>query len=202
MPVFDLRGTHGSGKSHLVHTLLRRYGNRPILGEGTRSGYTPKRKGLPGGASREILGHHAHRLGLAVVGPYTKVCGGCDAVRTQDEVCRRVRLFSQEYPRVMLEGILVAHTYSRYLALARELGDYTFLFLDTPLGVCIARVKARRLERGNMKPLDPKNVVRDHERVHNVLPGLFRGAGLRVVILDWQDATGQALEVIRNGSQG
>jgi hypothetical protein len=189
MPVFDLRGTHGSGKSHLVHTLLRRYGNRPILGEAA----SPR---------REVLGHYAHRLGLAVVGPYTKVCGGCDAVRTQDEVCRRVRLFSQEYPRVMLEGILVAHTYSRYLALARELGDYTFLFLDTPLEVCIARVKARRLDRGNTKPLDPRNVIRDHERVHNVLPGAFREAGLRVVTLDWQNATGQALEVIRNGSEG
>jgi thymidylate kinase len=123
-------------------------------------------------------------------------------VRTQDEVCRRVRLFSQEYPRVMLEGILVAHTYSRYLALAQELRDYTFLFLDTPLEVCIARVKARRLDRGNTKPLDPRNVIRDHERVHNVLPGAFREAGLRVVTLDWQNATGQALEVIRNGSEG
>ncbi len=185
MAVFDLRGTHGSGKSYVVHTLLRRYGNRPLLGQ-------ENGKGRP-----EVLGHYMPRLGLAAVGPYTKVCGGCDAVRTQDEVCGRVRSFSQEYGKVILEGILVAHTYSRYLALAREMRDYTFLFLDTPLEVCIERVKARRLERGNAKPLDPRNVIRDHERVHNVLPGLFREAGLRVVVLPWRDAVAKALEVIR-----
>jgi len=179
MSVYDLRGTHGSGKSHVVHTLIKRYGQAPILADGV------------------IIGHYVPPLGLAVVGPYTKVCGGCDAVRTQDEVCHRVRAFSLLYPKVLLEGALVGHTFSRYAALADEIGDYTFMFLDTPLEECVRRVKARREAKGNTKPLDPKNIVRDHHTTQTKVRAKFTDAGYRVVGIPWEKSVEAVLAAMK-----
>ena len=41
-----------------------------------------------------------------------------------------------------------------------------FLFLDTPLEVCIERVKARRAAAGNAKEFNPQNTESKHKQVH------------------------------------
>lgn len=170
--VYDLRGTHGSGKSYTVHTLLSKFGNEQVVREG------------------KVIGHRLPKLQAVVLGPYTKVCGGCDAIRTQDEVCNLVRTFRRwaGVRRVILEGSLVGHTYSRYAALADELGrdQYTFLFLDTPLDECIRRVEARRAAKGNTKPLDPKNIRKDHHTTQTKLREKFSEAGYDVQGVHWQ----------------
>lgn len=181
MAVFDIRGTHGSGKSYIVHCLLQKYGNKQILEDG------------------KLVGHLIPNLDVAVVGPYTKVCGGCDAVRTQDEVCRLVRKFHDEYGKVILEGSLVGHTFSRYAALATEMGvdTYKFVFLVTPLEECIRRVVDRRQARGNTKEFDPKNVVRDHNTTQTKLPKKFKDAGYTVVrIINWRNPLPEVLKVL------
>jgi hypothetical protein len=176
--IIDLRATHGGGKSYIIHTLLERYGNKEIIEAG------------------KLIGHYMPDLGAAVVGPYNRVCGGADSVKSQEDIFRRVRMFKEQYRHVFLEGILVAHTFSSYDSLARELGNYTFCFLNTPLPNCIARVRARRVKKGNRKPLDPKNIIKDHHTVQVKLPGKFREAGHRVVILDWEDPIPQVLELL------
>lgn len=180
MPILDVRGTHGSGKSWVVHRLLGAQPHNDIEEGGQHLGYY-----LPG-------------IDLAVVGRYSTKCGGCDGVGSADEVVRRVRRFAREYRNVLLEGILVAHTFKRYSSLANELSPlpYHFCFLNTPLKTCLARVKARRLAKGDERPLKPDNVVGDW---HNIWEGVRTkcvAAGHSVVILDYRDPLKNLLELL------
>ncbi len=184
MAVFDLRGTHGSGKSYVAHKLLKVYGSKPCHYKGTtKTAYT-----LVAGLKPT----------LAILGDYSKVCGGCDGIKTQDEICNLVRELNVVYDNVLLEGALVGHTYTRYAQLATEIGraSYTFMFLDTPLEICIERVKARRLAKGNAKILDPKNIIRDHDTTQCRLPVKFREAGYTVAPIPFQDAPEAVMQLM------
>jgi hypothetical protein len=93
-----------------------------------------------------------------VVGPYVTACGGCDAIATQDEICDRIRIYSG-LGDVLVEGLLMSHSFARYVALDRELlardGTHCiWAFLDTPLEVCLDRVRARRNERALLTGTD------------------------------------------------
>ena len=179
--ILDIRGTHGSGKSYIMHSLIA-LGASSIEQQG------------------EHLGHHVRRLRCGILGSYERVCGGCDGIKTADEVVRRVRLFARVYQRVALEGILVAHTFKRYNALAVEMTEaghrYVFAFLDTPLNECVRRVRHRRAEAGNGKPLDPSNVVRDWHRIWERLRPEAQQAGREVVVLNHRDPLPQVLELL------
>ena len=181
MAIFDIRGTHGSGKSHLVHTLLKKHKSRDIVEKGVR------------------IGHYIPDIDCGIVGRYDRTCGGCDGIKTADEVVRRVRMLKLKCKRVVLEGILVSHTFKRYADLAQDLGDYNFLFLDPPLKVCIDRVVARRKERGNDKPFDPKNVKKDHERIWERLRLQVKEAGLNVYELPYQRAYAAFSTILMEG---
>lgn len=171
MAVIDIRGTHGSGKTHLVRSLLQRYQHEPIEDQGTH------------------LGYHLLDVDTAVVGSYDRVCGGCDGIGSADEVVERVRVFSKVFKHVVLEGILVAHTFKRYSLLADELKHYgyNFCFLDTPLNVCIERVRQRRLERGATKPFNPKNTVKDWGNINKRVKHKMATAGHTVYSLSHID---------------
>jgi len=183
MGVFDIRGTHGSGKSWIMHELLRRYPHKPIVDKvGQHLGY-----------------HLQGLLDVALLGRYTNKCGGCDGIKSADEVVSRVRAFAGKYRHVLLEGILVSHTYKRYARLADEMAryGYTFMFLDTPLQVCITRVLARRVERGNQKPFDPRNVTKDWHNVWELVRGSCVADGRRVVVLYWGNPMPVVLRELR-----
>lgn len=145
--IIDIRGTHGAGKSSLVRSLLN----------SADSVMTHPRAG-----TEEIMGYQAlfGKVRVGVVGRYTTDCGGCDTIKTQEDVCVRVREFSHNYDHVVYEGALVTTLWSRYRDLALELGPRRFLFafMDTPLQTCIDRVNARRAGSGKEPLADPKNI--------------------------------------------
>lgn len=174
MAILDIRGTHGSGKSWVVHRLLAEYEHRDFVEP-----------------AHGVTGYHLPAVDCGVVGRYERTCGGCDGIKTQDEVCRRVREYARMFRHVILEGILVAHTFSRYHALATEMEaaghPYYFVFLNTPLRVCVARVVGRRLKAGNEKPLNKDNLVRDWHRIWERLRLEVAQAGHRVAVADYRD---------------
>ena len=176
--IIDIRGTHGSGKSTVIHTLLKSHPHEPILGE-----------------DNKIHGYSISSLNLSVVGKYETDCGGCDGVKTADEVCRRVREFSRA-GNVILEGILVSHTFKRYSDLAHELEDYRFFFLNTPLKNCIARVRGRRIRKGNMKPFNPANLTKDWHQIWIKTRKKMQEEGHNVNVLNWKDPIPQIMETL------
>lgn len=150
--IFDIRGTHGSGKSTIPKTILNEYAHTSV-------------KGLPLTYEGKvgILGYSVPDLELFILGKYETPCGGCDGIKTQDEIKARVEKYSKT-SNVLLEGILVAHTFGPWLEFS-EGKDWRFLFLDTPLEECIKRVNDRRRAVGKGPLPDAGNVIRDHARI-------------------------------------
>lgn len=181
--VVDIRGTHGSGKSYIPKELLRLYAHRQIVG-------TP----LTYEGKQTLLGYEIPELNLRILGKYHNACGGCDGIRTQDEIRARVEAWRGTH-NVMLEGILVAHTYAKWAQFAKG-KNWWFFFLDTPLPVCIARVDYRRQNKGQEPLADPRNIIRDHKRI-NSLHQKFTDDGLGALWLDYKDPVNSILGFIR-----
>ncbi len=181
--IIDIRGTHGSGKSWIVHQLLKEHGRTSVREDGAH------------------LGCRLGRLNAVVLGNYGSTCGGCDQIDRADEVVRRVRLFASRYRYVILEGILVAHTFKRYNDLAEELEqeghNYHFCFLDTPLETCIDRVLARRKERGQTKEFNPKHLKADYRTIWTNVRRHCTEAGRSVIVLPHEDPYTPILQLLR-----
>lgn len=161
--VIDIRGTHGSGKSTIPLQLIQHYEPREIYG------HPLTYEGKSG-----VLGYHIEELNTYILGRYETACGGCDGIKTQTEIKKRVETLLP-FGHVLLEGILVAHTFGPWEQFARG-RNWHFCFLDTDLDTCIARVNARRERRGVGLLEDPHNIVRDWHRIRSLEPQ-FREAG-------------------------
>jgi thymidylate kinase len=70
-----------------------------------------------------------------------------------------------------------------------------YAFLNTPLELCIERVKQRRLTAGNEKPFNPKNLVDKFDSVVNCYKNL-RAAGYDVRLIDYTDPHPQLMSII------
>lgn len=183
--VLDIRGTHGSGKSFIPLKLLELYKHEPWMGHP----FTYEGK-------MQVLGYYIKDLNLTIIGRYETACGGCDGIKTQEEIKTRVTYASQT-SNVLLEGILVAHTFGPWEEFSRPWGDnWKFLFLDTELGICISRVNARRAMAGKGELPDPKNIVRDHGRILALKPK-FHDAGRATYWIDYLSPVDDVLEVLR-----
>lgn len=159
--IINIRGTSGSGKTYVVRALMEKFGDNLLVhsdGECLERG--------------KVVAHCSHYLMQPVyfIGDYSGAeCGGCDTIPTQNLVCSLVRHFSQ-FGHVVFEGLLISHLYARYASLGEELADVgehiVFMYLDTPIELCLARVRERRARKGNTKPFNPANTIGKHESVH------------------------------------
>lgn len=181
--IINLRGTSGSGKTWAVRRLMdlaaaQGTAAQPLNAEISKPNkITGYRVGLPSGHPVYILGSYAN------------TCGGCDTIKTQDEVCDRVRHYATQ-GHVVFEGLLISHLFSRYQALDRELQPIPFVwaFPNTPLDVCLQRVQARRDARGRATtPLNPQNTTRDWYATFRVF-AKCTAAGLDVRWVDYLQA--------------
>jgi cytidylate kinase len=138
--IINIRGTSGSGKTWIVEQLREQFDIYTHV----------KQEG-------RVMGYTNPDYTMFLVGRYESDCGGCDTIKLQDDIVDRVRRFSELGKHVIFEGLLVSHIYGRYAELCREYppGTYKWLFLDTPLGICLERVAERRKAKGNMEPLNP-----------------------------------------------
>lgn len=174
--IIDIRGTHGSGKSFVPIQILKNHYH-----EITDDGYL-----VP-------------ELDLTIISHYRIVCGGCDLIGKQDEVCVRVERAIKQTKYVMLEGILVAHTFSRWDTMAKQIPDWKFLFLDTPKQTCIDRVLERRAKKGNTKPFNTKNLEHGFRQIiFRVAPRLW-AEGHDVFWLSHSQSCEQVMKVLSTG---
>ena len=183
--IINVRGTSGSGKTWVAKKLLEQASESPILGEN-------------GKVVGHIIGHDHRRMW--VIGPYTDKSKGVDNLpkiyATQDWLCNRVRHYAPK-GHVFFEGLLCSHLHSRYRDLARELGSFMFLYLDTPLEVCLDRIMARRQlsPRTAGKPFNPANTTRDFENVKRTHDKMINDS-LDVRMMSGKEALRTTLEVL------
>tara|TARA_R110000803_G_scaffold210228_1_gene281507 strand:+ start:1412 stop:1999 length:588 start_codon:yes stop_codon:yes gene_type:complete len=156
--IINIRGTSGTGKSTLVAKLMANY---PIIS--TDLEYVlGKRDVITERSKKKTVGYTLEK-GIHVVGRYETKCGGCDTIKTQDQVFRLVDENANIHKHVVFEGLLTCNSYGRWKELANR-QDFFFLFLDTPISQCLEAVVARRIERGKT----PEEAVADERTIYNL----------------------------------
>lgn len=187
--IINLRGTNGSGKSTVVTRIMTLYSHRvPLKIEGTRK--------RPVGYA--LTDPSAVRP-LFVPGHYETACGGCDTIKTVDQVYHDVRSHCGIHD-VLYEGIMVQDDVRRAVELNNDIcrlsgNSLTVIRLATPIADCLAAIQARRDARGETKPLNPKNTVDRNKRLGSALHRL-RANGVRVEELDREGAYLRCAELL------
>jgi len=174
MTIVSIRGTHGSGKSTIVQRILGLYDHKdkwqPI---------NPDKKGRVEGYLLQV----APKQRLAIIGSYHTQCGGADGIQPYSLILDRIADYAKHYEHVLLEGALVSSSYGSVGQLMSHYApNAVFAFLDTPLELCLERIKQRRAAKGNFEPLNPHNTTVKFENVARTKDQMRRlGSQVRIV---------------------
>jgi len=183
--IIKLHGTSGSGKTTVARELMKNADLvRTILNPASRKPEAYEVRWL-------------YKNPLFILGPYTATCGGLDSL---SDVNDHIRLLHQcaEYGHVFYEGLLGSEYYGRIGKETERYGDqHIFAFLDTPIEVCLQRVAARRLARGNTKPLNPANTVGRVAKIERLRYKLEHELSRKTVILPYQSPLQELLDIYR-----
>lgn len=146
--IINVRGTHGSGKTVLMRKVMKRMRKRtPVMIDGRKTpiGYT----------------FRIDRGRVFVAGAYEEaVSGGCDTISKVDLMYQMIRKFANRGYDVLFEGILAQHSTPNIVRLMKQ-HDVHVIMLKVPNAKAIRGVKARRKERGDTRPLDPTNLIKE-----------------------------------------
>lgn len=143
MMVF-LRGTSGCGKSTVARHFLDNYLLMNTYESSARK-IEAYRVRLPSGKP------------LTVLGRYETACGGLDGVKSFELILELVAKHYREGEHMLFERLTGSDV--AWGTLGPGLAEYRcrHAFMDTPIELCIERVKRRRQEAGNFKPLNENN---------------------------------------------
>ena len=177
--ILNFRSTSGGGKTTTV---------RGIMSKGK---VIPLGKNIKDPEAYCVIIPAAGRP-VYVLGSYEQTCGGMDRVQKQDYICNLILKYAVQ-GHVLVEGLLMSHTFGRYASLDREMHKqgihYVWAFLDTPLELCLergtARRETRRLAKANpppFKPLNPENTT----SAWNAMFRVFEKCGAENA-KDWKD---------------
>jgi len=189
--IVSLRGTSGSGKSTVAFTLLKNHPYEEIIGGDN------KVKGYIINASASGV-----KSPITLIGPYKTVCGGCDGVPTQQEAADRAVHYHQK-GHVLMEVLLAsaAGPKGAVTATIHETGEAVFAIMDTPVDVCIERVKARRLARGDEREFNPKNTKDKWTQTRSTASALFK-LDYDVRSIDHTNAYEEVMNIFREAERG
>lgn len=193
--IINLRGNSGSGKTFTTRAFMEKGNFRPDIDYGNE---TPEDSALLGGLPKGLFrGYVDERRGWAVVGKYENVCGGCDTIKTQEQITWRIDHYAVNCKVIWLEGLILSTIYGSVGAYSEVFGDrWVFAYLQPPIEECIRRIKERRLAAGNAKPLNETNTrarVATIERNKQIV----REHGRRVVELNWKDPLPELLKIVK-----
>lgn len=144
--IINVRGTSGSGKTTLVKRLIQTQGIEHNLGK----------KGL-------IL--HGN---IAVVGKYDNPCGGCDTMKSQQDIMDTIEeFFKRPDCSVIFEGLMISTVHSTWVEFAKKFGhNFHVIYLNTPLEQCLQNIETRRVASGKTyKPLNVENISGKHKSI-------------------------------------
>jgi cytidylate kinase len=176
-----LHGTSGAGKSTVARELMSKATHvRPI-------------KGVNGKIDCYECILPILDKPLFVLGRYITACGGLDTLTNVNDHIRLMHR-SAQYGHVFYEGLLGSEYYGRIGQESERYGDdHIFAFLDTPVELCIERVKQRRFERKVNKPLNETNTRGRIDKINRLYERLTTEFHRRAVIIDHRNAAPQVL---------
>ena len=173
--IVNVRGTSGSGKSHLVKQVMQCYlYSTPRHVEGRKQPLYYECQ------------HPRKENNLFVLGHYATACGGCDTISKDpfDTVFGLVEQLAQ-HGDVMFEGLLVSAEQRRTKEKLQK--DAVIIGLSTPLEECLASIGLRRAERGDERPLNPENTTKRYNSLERMYPRL-KAEGLNVLRFSREEA--------------
>lgn len=154
--IYSIRGTNGSGKSTLVRAFV------PTLTGDHRGGpvdlnpYPSPTKKEPDRQKRaEGYGFDTPDLGrIGIIGSYRTACGGLDSMNSfgvqQDAIMWMINKLAPRH--ILAEGILASTVYGSWGVFAAGLADlghqYIWCYLNTPLDICLDRIRGRQETSG------------------------------------------------------
>lgn len=157
--IVAIKGTNGSGKSTAVRLLLEHLGKQAKLRfNNEEAGY------------RCAYGDRS----LFVLGKYRTACGGLDSSFSYGGAADDLLLCIDTLAgkgHVVCEGVIAITSYgykriTRFADKQRKKGNrMIFARIDTPADICVARVRQRRLEAGNVTAFNPEGLLRKYESV-------------------------------------
>jgi len=178
--IYNIRGTNGSGKSTLARSFIIGDPNCPPNRPGDPSSTTmvdltwyksptkrePNRmRSVEGYASPQLVDD----LDVLVVGSYRTACGGLDAVpdfattfKALDGAVNIHRRYdrSASHQAIIAEGVLASTVWGSWAEYAKpSLEDescdvrFAFCYLDTPLEVCLERIRKRQEAAGKVRDI-------------------------------------------------
>lgn len=160
--IINIRGCNGSGKTHAARSLL----DAPPRWVGGKGPY-----GFTVGER------------VALVGPYEAgKCGGCDRIKTFEDMRNAIMEAEAQWPIVIFEGVILSTVFGSWADFCKA-HPFVWAFLDTPLSVCLARIQARN---GN-QPIK-EGLVRD--KLESILRVKYKAkqAGYRVETIHYEQA--------------
>lgn len=184
--IVKIHGTSGAGKTTIVNDIFTSARMVATIGPEKRP-------------EAYRVEHPALKRPLYVLGPYVNKCGGMDGVTSVERQIELIEKYVEE-GHVLYEGLLLSTYYGRLGAITEKWGNrHIFAFLNTPIDTCIARVKLRRAEAGNLKPLNEDN-TRKRVIPINALKKKLIAAGRNVVTIQWDDfPADQVLDLFEGG---
>lgn len=183
--IYNIRGTNGSGKTTLARAFIAgdpaATPNRPgVEGSPTMvdlTWYSAPTKADPG-RRKAVEGYCSPHLlpntDVLVVGSYRTACGGLDAVpdfkttfAALDGAVRICRDHARaEHQAILAEGVLASTvwgSWGEYSAPSRDADgcdvDFAFCYLDTPLEVCLERIRKRQEAAGKVRDIKTELVA-------------------------------------------
>jgi adenylate kinase family enzyme len=178
--IIKLHGTSGAGKSTIAYHFLKHYWSEPQMKDGKIVAY---RVNVP-----------SWKQPLYILGRYSTACGGCDTLKADEQI----ELLHHYAPlgHVLYEGLLASEYYGRLGEASAHYGDnHVFAFLDTPIDLCIERIKARRAAAGNDKPLNEDNTRGRIKKIDALKRKLVSLYGRKVITIDHTNPIPQIMEV-------
>lgn len=158
--IIQVRGTNGSGKTHLVKRLIADVGTDPV-------------EDFVAGRKRPIRTMYPRTDGkrsLLVPGHYYTACGGADSLPGMDKPFEIVREGWKAGFDVAFEGLLVSpeSRQGRTLGLIEMAGASRvhIIVLNTPMEECLASINARRRAKDpDAEDVKPDNIVGKHKAI-------------------------------------
>lgn len=157
--IIQLRGPSGAGKTTVMRRVMAELGT-PIR---VRPKDDPTRR------SPSLLVWPQH--GVAVIGHYDVLCGGCDTIKSRERPYDLARMAADSSMNVLLEGLFTTMEYHRTLALHTDGYERHDVFIRPPMPECIRNVEARRVSQGK-EIKEQKQMAEYYRRVARTLERL------------------------------
>lgn len=191
--IINIRGTNGSGKTHLVRELLGAgYTHVHLVNYAKQLKHSIKTEAVQG----------ATRGDRIAVGSYAPGCGGMDRIPSfsiqQDAVMAATKLPGIDI--VLCEGVLCSTVAGSWLDFFRGLqqpGEPVFIgYLDTPLELCLERIRERQRASARGERPIKEELVRDKVKAIAATRARFDAVGIPTFTIDHTDPVSSVREII------